>query len=187
MCRAGEATMATAAEDEALIRHQQRIDDMDDRISTMQLKGETRAGRLRDLHDRISGEFARLRRAFGDDWRRIGHDAQAGWRDLLKEMSSADAVAVGFHDEQVATFDEWLDSLSRELDEMHADEQASVERRLDVDAAGVAELRAQIAAARERRQALATAAPGERHAAADRYTASVRHIAADWQRIKTRA
>jgi hypothetical protein len=175
--------MATDAE---LIRHQQRLNDVGDRLTTMQLQGESRAERLSDVHRQVSHGFAELRHAFGDDWRRIRHDAQAGWRDLMKEMSAADATAIGFHDEQLATFDEWLDSISDELEALHRDDQESLARRLRVDAGGAAELRAQIAAARARRQAIVTAPPAERQLATDQYATAVRRISDEWQRLNRR-
>jgi hypothetical protein len=180
-------TPTTPEDDDALVRHQQRINDLDDRISTMQLTGDTRAQRLRQLHERVSGDFLRLRRAFGDDWQRIRTDAQAGWRELMQEISSVDATAVGFHDEQLETFDHWLDDMSHELEQLHTDDEASLERRLGVDAAGVVELRAQVAAARDRRDALPGTPSARRQAAEDGYEASVRQIAAKMDQLKPHA
>jgi hypothetical protein len=172
--------------DAEIAKHQQRLDEMEDRIGTMEVHGETHAERLRRVHERVSGDFARLRQAFGDDWARIRHDAEEGWHELVQEMSAVDATLFEFHDEDVATFNEGLDRISDELEEVHTADQASRERRLAVDERGVAELRAQIAAAKERARSLPTLPEGQRQTETEAYKEQVRAIRARWARLKQR-
>jgi hypothetical protein len=168
--------------DEALLSHQRQLDAVGERIGELERRGNPRAAdRLRAVHERVSGAFAELRRAYADDWRRIQDDAHAGWRELMDELGTVDSTMLGFHDEQIETLDRSLDELTRQLEALHADDVASIERRSAVDAAGIAELRAQVAEARKRRQAIGASAPTERGAAVAAYSAAVNDAVERWR------
>jgi hypothetical protein len=125
----------------------------------------------------------RLRRAFRDDWQSIRKDEKEGMRELEDEMRGVDKLMLGWHDEQLQTLDRSLDEVTAALEQRHADNVASKERRLGVDERGFAELKAQIEEARRRRQAIAGSPPAGQKAAFDRYSVAVHELQEKWRRV----
>jgi hypothetical protein len=123
--------------------------------------------RLRALHERLQGDFARLRRAFSDDWHRIRSDAQAGFRELHDELGHVDHVISGWHDEEVRVLDQSLAEVTAEVSRLHAEDP---------------ELRALIEEAQRRRQALTASTPADQRDAVERYSASVQDLVERWRR-----
>jgi hypothetical protein len=163
---------------------EQELDAVGSRIDSLQRRGDTRAAaRLRALHERVREEFARLRRAYSDDWHRIRKDAESGWRELRDEMASVDSTLVGWHDDEVMTLDQSLEEVTNELEQLHRDDVASAERRRVVDEQGIAEVRAQIAEAKKRRQAIAASPPAGQKAAVDSYSRAVQTVVESWRRV----
>jgi hypothetical protein len=170
--------------DPDVVHHQQELEAAGARIDAIQQKGDARAAaQLRKTHERVQGDFARMRRAFADDWHRMRKDAEAGLRELKDEMASVDTVMIGWHDEEVRTLDQSLDEVTSELEQLRADDVASKERRRAVDERGVAEVRAQIDEAKKRRAAIAAAPPEQQKAAVDSYSAAVQDVLESWRRL----
>jgi hypothetical protein len=170
--------------DDALRWHQRRIDAAGARVGELERRGHSAAAeRLRSVHERVSGSFATLRRAFRDDWRSMQADAEEGWGELRDELRSTDSLFVEWHDEEIDTLDQALDELTQQIEALHADNVASRERRLAVDAAGLAELQAEIGEAKQRRQRIAS--PKERQAI-ESYSAAVRAAVDHWTRLNKR-
>jgi hypothetical protein len=170
--------------DPEVVRHQQQLEAVGARIDTLQKQGDARAAaRLRAVHDRVKADFARLRQAYADDWHRMRKDAESGFRELRDELGAVDSVMVGFHDDEVRTLDQSLDEVTRELEQLHADDTASKERRRAVDERGIAEVRAQIEEAKKRRMAIASTPPAQQSAAVDSYSAAVQQVVDSWRRV----
>jgi DNA repair exonuclease SbcCD ATPase subunit len=162
--------------DDAISQHQQRLDSVGNKIAELERTGHAHAAaRLRSLHERVSGAFAELRRAYADDWRSMQADADEGWDELGGELREVDKLMLGWHEEEVEDLDQSLDDLTHELDELHADSLAS----RGVDAAGLTELRAEIAEAKKRRQRIPT---GEPDAVAS-YSTAVRDAMEHWRKL----
>jgi hypothetical protein len=170
--------------DPEVTHHQHELEAAGARIDDLQRRGDAQAAaRLRATHQRVEADFARMRRAFSDDWHRIRKDAEAGLRELKDEMGAVDSVMVGWHDDEVRTLDQSLDEVTGELEKLHASDVASSERRLAVDERGVAEVRAQIEEAKKRRQAIDATPPEQQKAAVDRYSQAVQEVVESWRRV----
>jgi hypothetical protein len=137
-------------------RHQQQLDAAGRRID-----------RLHHLHKRLQGDFARMRRAFSDDWHRIRKDAEAGFRELHDELGHVDHVIGGWHDEEVRVLDQSLAEVTGEVARLHAEDP---------------ELRALVEEAQRRRQTIGASSPAEQRAAVDHYAASVQDLVERWRR-----
>jgi hypothetical protein len=88
--------------DEAISRHQQRLDAVSDKILELEHGGHPQAAaRLRSLHRRVSGAFAELRRRNADDWRSMRADAESAMGELEDEMRSADRTMIGLETEKL--------------------------------------------------------------------------------------
>jgi hypothetical protein len=81
---------------EQVAQDEGRLEEAGRRIDELDRKGNKRdATRLRAVHQRIAGDFARLGRAIGDDWHRLSEDAHAATRELLRELDEIDASMRG--------------------------------------------------------------------------------------------
>jgi hypothetical protein len=157
--------------DDEPTRHQQRLDEAGRQIDELDKRGNRQAAaRLRGVHRRVVDDFARLRRAAAGDWKRMRADAQAGARELAREMGEVDTRLLGWYAADLATLDESLDDL-----------EGSVAQTKD---AGRSEaLRARIAQARRRRAAIASASPDDEKAAVESYSAAVQDAIENWRKV----
>jgi hypothetical protein len=168
--------------DEAISQYQHRLDAAGEKIGQLGEHGHAKvAARLRSLHQRVESAFAHLRKAYGDDWHSMEADAEAGWRELRDEMGAADSLLIGWHDEEVEAIDQSLDEVTADLEQLHADDVASRERRRAVDQAGLAELQAQVDDAKQRRRKLG---PDSDREAIESYSAAVQAAIEKLQKLK---
>jgi hypothetical protein len=168
--------------DEAISQYQHRLDAAGEKIGQLGEHGHAEvAARLRSLHQRLTSAFAGLRKAYGDDWHSMEADAEAGWRELRDELGAADSLFIGWHDEEVEALDQSLDEVTRELEQLHADDVASRERRRAMDQAGLAELQAQVDDAKQRRKKLG---PDSNREAVASYSAAVKEAVEKLRKLK---